>query len=132
MSYICCKRFKGEGLAGHFNIPKGSVLTVNQIGRLCYEDKAVCVSSSELSHEHFAVNDDGQGEERFSLTQAIIRLLSGAKTKANQKKWNTIMEDELCQYYCRDDHEDHWLWSDDFYKAPIRDLDYILKIAKEA
>lgn len=132
MSYLCCKRFKGEGLAGHFNIARGSILTINEIGRLCYEGKAVCTSTSEVSHEHFAINDDLQGEERFKRTQAILRLLSGAKTKAVRERWRAVEADDLCQVYSRKDHKDHWLWSDDFYKAPICDLDYILKIIKEA
>lgn len=131
MNYVCRKRFKGEGLAGHFNIPCGSILEENAIGRLCYEGRAVCANSSVVSHDHFAINEDGQGENRFSLTQAIRKLLEGAKTKEMAKRWTAIMEDPFCQKYSKKEHKDHWLWNDDFFKAPINDLEYILKMIKE-
>ena len=131
MKYLCAKRFKGKGLAGHFNIPRGSVLTTNAIGRLCFEDRAVCADTSEVSHNHFVIDDDGQGLDRFGRTQAILKLLSGAKTKTRNKRWDVVMADDLCQTYSRKDHEDHWLWSDAFYKAPLCDLDYILNLIKE-
>jgi hypothetical protein len=132
MSYLCRKRFKGKGLAGQFNIPYGSVLTENAIGRLCYEDKAVCASSSEISHDYFVIDDDGQGSRRFELTQSIRKLLEGAKTKIHIKRWNAVMEDAICKKYNKKEHEDHWLWSNGFFKAPISDLEYILNIIKEA
>lgn len=132
MKYICGKRYKDEGLAGHFNIPANTTLDTNSIGRICYQNKAVCADTSKTSHDYFAINEDGKGRERFDLTQGIKRLLNGAKNKEHKRRWNVVMEDDLCQKYSRKDNEDHWLWNDAFYKAPISDLEYIIQIVKEA
>jgi len=131
MQYVCGKRFKGEGLAGHFNIPARSCLSVNAIGRICYKDRAVCSRSSTVAHDYFAKDDDLFGIERFTLTQEIRKLLEGAKTETHLKRWAAVEDDALCDKYRKHEHEDHWLWNDDFYGAPVPDLEYILKLIKE-
>lgn len=131
MRYICGKRFKGEGLAGHFNIPAMSVLETNDINRICFNGRAVCATTSETAHDYFAIDEDKNGTGRFILTRKIRKLLEGPKDKIHLKRWDLVMDDSICQKYEKKELKDHWLWSDEFYKAPLPDLEYILNLIKE-
>ena len=34
----------------------------------------------------------------------------------------------MCKRYQNPDHEDHWLWNQAFYEAPIQDLQSIARL----
>ena len=122
MEYITAKRFKRDGVGGHFNIPYGTKLEKID-GTLWFGIRAVCKSRSAAAHEYFARNDDGNGLERYRLSHAIIKTLGGFN--ANPDRWEKIFEDELAQKYRRPEHQDYWLWNDDFFNAPIEDLKHL-------
>lgn len=122
MKYITTKRFRRAGIDGQFNIPYGTELE-SRDGVLWHDGKAICISRSAAAHEYFARNDDGNGLERGKLSHAIIKTLGGFG--GDSDRWQIIYDDELAQKYRRADHQDYWLWSDDFFNAPIEDLKYL-------
>ena len=126
MNYITIKRFKRNGINGSFNIPYGTKLNKHD-GILWYNDKAVCKAQSAAAHEYFARNDDNNGLERGKLSHAIIDTLGGFSTEPSQQ-WEKIFKDDLTQRYRRPEHQDYWLWNDDFFNAPLEDLKYIAKL----
>lgn len=122
MKYITIKRFKRTGIGGHFNIPYGT--EVNRQGEmLIFDGKEICVARSAAAHEYFARDDDDNGLERGKLSHAIINTLGGFSN--NAELWEKIFENELAQKYRRTEHADYWLWNDDFFNAPLDDLQYL-------
>ena len=55
---------------------------------------------------------------------AILSRLE-KRDKEHQARWNKVWPDAVCQKYRRPEHEDFWLWSYDFYNAPVDDLRHI-------
>lgn len=64
MKYIAIKRFKRNGIGGHFDISYGEYLEKRDDGALYYDDKKICMARSAAAHEYFARDDDGRGTER--------------------------------------------------------------------
>lgn len=122
MEYLTIKRFKREGIGGHFNIPYGTKLE-SRDGVLSYGGKIVCKVKSAAAHEYFARNDDGNGFKRGKLSHAIIDALGGYG--GDSERWQKIFADDLAQKYRRLEHQDYWLWNDAFFNAPIEDLKYL-------
>jgi len=131
MKYICIKRYKRQGIGGYFNIPYGSVLAKDADKILNFDNKPVCVSTSAAAHEYFARDDDGKGFECGKLSQAIIKRLSPDNFDSMQERdefWKIVWNNEVAQKYRRKEHLTYWLWSDDFYNAPVEDLKYIAEL----
>ena len=126
MVYTTIKRFKRDGIGGHFNIPYGTSIERREDGILYYNNSPVCVARSFASHEHFCRNDDGNGEIRGKLSHAIINKLGGFHREATPE-WEAVWNDDLCQKY-KKDQQDYWLWNDDFFNAPLSDLQYIASL----
>lgn len=126
MEYINHKRFKGKAICGELNLPAMTKFTT--IGNMItYDNKPICIETSQNSHDYFARNDDGQGLFRGNLTSAIKLKLS-KRDNEYQKRWDKIWEDPRCQKYKRVEHADHWLWNHEFFNAPIEDLIYIANL----
>lgn len=123
MEYITAKRFKRDGIGGHFNLPYGTKLEKRD-EILWHGDRAVCKAKSAAAHEYFARNDDGDGLERYKLSHKIINALGGFNAKYDER-WEKVFENDLAQKYRRPEHVDYWLWNDDFFNAPLYDLNYI-------
>lgn len=123
MKYIAHKRFKGKAICGEVNIPAQTECSL-QDGVILCDDLPICFSTSEIAHQYFAPNDDGNGMKRGKLTQAIQKTLS-KRDDNYQPRWDKIWEDELCQKYKREEYADYWLWNHDFFNADIEDLRYI-------
>ena len=125
MKYVTFKRFRRNGMNGvHFNIPWGTVLEKHEDGILYFGESPVAVARSYAAHQHFCRDDDGRGQERGRLTQAIIKALGG-NTREETPEWEAVFADALCQTYRRKEHEDYWLWDDSFFQAPMEDLEHI-------
>lgn len=136
--YITCKRFKKKALCGDVNIPALSNLEEHD-GTICALNKQgqvvpICFSGSDSAHKFFAINDDNRGLDRFKLSHHIIDFLKNDEDtdprtdSAYLAKWDKIWGDELCKKYKRVEYADHWLWNNDFYNAPIEDLEYIANL----
>lgn len=125
-TYVAKKRAKFNGIGGPVNIPYGTeIMAIG--GILMIGDKAICASGSQNAIDFFSQNDDGCGLERGKLTSAITTRLE-KRDKKHQARWDVVWGNALCQKYRRNDHDDYWLWSKEFFDAPICDLQTILKL----
>lgn len=124
--YIVKKRAKFNAICGQINLSYGTHLEAKD-GFIRLGGKPVCSVMSQRAYDFFAQNDDENGEKRGNLTTFIVNRLA-KRDQNHQKRWDKIQEDETCQQYRRSDHADYWLWSYDFYNAPIQDLQHIKKL----
>ena len=129
--YVARKRARLQGCNGQkVNIPYSSILEA-QDGFLLWKGQPLCVDTSQNAHEFFSQDDDGQGQERGQLVAAILARLetppnAGEKCRTElQARWDKVWADPLSQKYKRPEHEDFWIWSHDFYDAPVVDLRHI-------
>jgi hypothetical protein len=126
MQYIIHTRLKEKVICGKVNLPATTICELSG-NMIMYEGKPICIVTSQVSHEHFTRNDDGQGLLRGSLIKAIQRCLT--KRDVNyQNRWDKVWDDSLCQKYKRKEHQDFWLWNHDFFNASIEDLKYIANL----
>lgn len=123
MRYVCHRRARFEGISGRVNIPYGAALE-RRGDFLYYEGRQLCAVGSQRAHEHFKRDDDGQGLRRGALTEAICKTLE-RRDAGHQDRWDRVWADKLCGKYRHPDHEDHFLWGNAFFEAPIADLNYI-------
>lgn len=126
MQYIVHTRFKSTAICGHVNIPAGTICDVDN-GFIMHCGQRVCATRSENAHNYFALNDDGNGMVRGSLTKRIVCRLR-KRDRLYQDRWNAIWNDPVCLKYKRLEHENHWLWNHAFFNAKISDLQYILNL----
>lgn len=129
MKYITHQRFKEKAICGEVNLPAMTEVELKD-NMLYWQDKPLCVITSENAHKYFARNDDGQGMERGRLTQAIQKALSQNDEK-HQDRWDKVWEDSLCHKYKRKEYADYWLWNHAFFNADIADLEHIYNLIKE-
>jgi hypothetical protein len=127
MHYITIKRYKQQGIGGHFNLPYGTPIEKREDNLLYHNNRPVCVARSFNAHEYFARNNDGRGLERGKLTHAIIKKLGGMHRELTAE-WKAVFDDDLANSYARQDSPDFWLWDDSFFNAPIEDLKYIASL----
>ena len=123
MEYVCFKRFKGNAICGEVNIPKASLLYIDN-DYLIYNADVICANSSHNCYEYFSRNDDGNGIKRGELTQKIIKKLAKRDSKY-QERWDKIWSDMSLLKFKRKEFDDYWLWNHEFYNASINDLEYI-------
>ena len=123
MEYICFKRFKGNAICGEVNIPKASLLYIDN-DYLIYNADVICANSSQNCYEYFSRNDDGNGIKRGELTQKIIKKLAKRDSKY-QERWDKIWSDMSLLKFKRKEFDDYWLWNHEFYNASIKELEYI-------
>lgn len=129
MNFITHQRFKDKAICGEVNLPALTEVELKD-NMLYWQDKPLCVITSENAHKYFARNDDGQGMERGRLTQAIQQSLQKQDNKY-QDRWDKVWEDELCRKYKRKEYADYWLWNHAFFNADIADLEHIYNLIKE-
>ena len=126
-SYIARKRARFTGIGGiPVNIPYGTVLEARE-GFILFKGRPVCTVISQNACEHFCQNDDGCGRERGTLVAAIIACLERGD-ESYQARWDKVWGDPLCQKYRRPEHGDFWLWSYDFFNAPVVNLYHIARM----
>lgn len=126
--YIARQRARFKGLSGPVNIPWGAALE-NEGGFLMWRGKQLCAATSQNAFDFFSHDDDGQGRERGALVTAILARLRPKNERDNcQTRWDKVWGDAMCQRYRRPEHEDHWIWSYDFYNAPTVDLWHIARL----
>ncbi len=126
--YTARQRARFKGLSGPVNIPWGAALE-NEGGFLMWQGEQLCAATSQNAFDFFSHDDDGQGRERGALvTDILARLQPQNPGDACQARWDKVWDDTVCQRYRRPEHEDHWIWSYDFYNAPTVDLWYIARL----
>lgn len=126
-TFVAVRRAKFRGISGPVNIPRGTRLQESNGGVLVLDGRLVCTVNGARGRDFFALDDDGQGILRGSLTCAIRNKLQ-CRGKDYQARWNRIWGSLMCKRYQNPDHEDHWLWNQAFYEAPIQDLQSIARL----
>ena len=120
-------------------------------GRLYFGSKPICNVNSDNAHNFFARNDDGKGEERFALTQAIKAKIQ-AKKNDYAAKVNAIASNMLLPPWEREERISeivdesalaferihgnaiadacltNGFWNHDFFNAPISTLELIMSL----
>lgn len=123
VQYIAARRARFNAIGGPVNIPYGT--TVEAVdGFLERDGLRLCAVTSESAHKYFARDSDGNGLERGQLTASIIATVS-KRDKAHKTRWAKLWADPLACRYQRADHADFWVWSHDFFEAPVEDLRHI-------
>lgn len=131
MQFITHRRFRGNGLEGHENIPALTVLEARDgkesgfAGELLYhEGRAVCAPFSDTGTRHFAPNDDGMGMRRGALTWAIAH--AERRSDRPGARFSEAECDLLFSEY------GHWLmesvdgyinFNNAFFSAPVEELE---------
>lgn len=129
MEYVVHKRFKEKAICGAVNIPARTLC--DEINGVIYNNgNALCLTGSENAHTYFSANYDGYGMRRGDIINSIKAALH-KKDEQYQERWDRIWSDSICQRYKREDHQDYWIWNNDFYMAKISDLEYILKLVRK-
>lgn len=115
MEYIVHRRFKRIGIGGEFNLPRGTkCVEVN--GAIFHHGRPICLNTSQVAKEHFAVNDDGCGLQRGELTHSIA---FGVPLTELQK--NIARDTPSINQYIQDDSR-VILFNDSFFHASILEL----------
>ena len=117
--YIARCRARFDGISGQVNIPYGAVLEVRD-GLLYWKGEQLCATTKGVRSRGTTA------AERGALVAAILARLRPRNERDNcQSRWDKVWGDSLCQRYRRPEHEDRWLWSYDFFNAPVCDLQHI-------
>lgn len=126
MRYIVTKRFKTKAACGAVNLPYGTICdTVS--GYIINGENVLCAMTSQNAYDFFSRDDDGHGEERGKLVRDIKRQLE--RRDANyQARWDKLWADDGANKLRRPEHQDFWIWSFDFYNAPIEELQRIQQL----
>lgn len=124
--YITHRRARFQSLNGVVNLPWGTAVE-NRDGFLWHGDKLLCAASAQNTKDFFVQDDDGKGETRGRLVTAILARLAPQKAHqgASSARWEKVWADRICKAYKRPEPEEHWIWTDNFYNAPIHDLQHI-------
>lgn len=123
-TYICHHTYTGNTEAGHHaHIQVGERLPCIA-GRIARHNASVCLVTSYVAHQYFAINDDGRGMERGYLTYEIA--FAPREREHDDGYVYRFSQDEL-DMLCRD--YPHWLkqqapllFNHAFFQAPVEEL----------
>ena len=115
MGYVVHRRFKRKGIGGEFNLPHGTECEEVE-GVICYQGRPVCLNTSQVAKEHFAVNDDGCGLRRGELTHSIAFGVPLTELQKNIARYTPSIN-----RYIQDDSR-VILFNDSFFHASILEL----------
>lgn len=122
-NYIARKRARFKSVSGEVNIPYGTALEVEG-AFICWNGKPLCYPTSQSAHDFFSQNDDNLGLERGALVTAILACME--KPNGEQiERLEKLAADGKCARYRRPEHEDVWIWNQDFFDASPDELRYI-------
>ena len=87
MTYLTCRRFKQDGIEGHFNLPFNTPVTEKD-GFLYYDNKLICAVTSENGWEHFRPNT-AEGEYRQEMLNDLYQYYqkNGSGNDFDEAKW---------------------------------------------
>lgn len=128
MRYIVHKRIRATGLSGAMNLPFGTVCESDGC-QIMFKGKPLVFVNSELGHQYFSRDDDGNGVERGALTQAIQKATRRPSRNASKtaweeynRRWETIWGDPALLKFKRPEDPDFWYWGDGLFNADIEEL----------
>lgn len=125
--YVCYKQFIGKTFQGlDVKIGKSQVLNEYK-DYLVTKDDIICHKDSQVSHEHFASNYDGNGRQRGKLVGTILKVLKPESKEETVKASVFLISikdwDKEGKYM-----NDSYNFTREFYKAKIEDLKEILSL----
>ena len=87
MTYLTYRRFKRDGIEGHFNLPFNTPVTEKD-GFLYYDNKLICAVTSENGWEHFRPNT-AEGEYRQAILNDLYQYYqkNGSGDDFDEAKW---------------------------------------------
>lgn len=132
-NYIVKKRFNQKALQGMVNLPYATLCTETN-GLISNDNGPLCYNTSQNAYDYFAINNDNKGLLRGELIDKILKRLNKDRAfnqKKHQERWDLLWADDSLAKYRRSDHADFWVWSKEFYEAPIDELERILKICQK-
>ena len=128
MKYIAHTRFKGKTMAGTSVLIRRGKALERKGDILFFKDTPVCVYRSYIGKQHFAVDEDGEGMERGSLTYEMafaprVRI-EGTKDEPKQQRFTDeeleTLSTEWKQYIKK--HCGMLLFNDEFFELPVETL----------
>ena len=126
MEYITHRRFKQTAICGSVNLRYGAKLLESGGMLMLHDGRLVCFASSENGHMYFALNDDGMGLERGSLTYAIAyaprKDMKGYRFTEAERNLLT----EKYNHWLRQD-ANTILFNNAFFAAPVDELRELAK-----
>ena len=132
MKYIVRKRYKKRCIQGYLNLPFGTkVESYDDI--IYYNNKPVCMDTSQDAFDYFVSDDDSQGLERIKLVNWILDHTDIDKVKDKtkyEKIWGMIWSNIKYHKFKRQDINDRWFWDKGFYTAKIEDLQSLVNDIK--
>lgn len=130
-TYMARRRAKFSSIfEGPVNLPWGTEVQCREVDGeryLFHGDKLLCAAGSQITKDFFVQNDDGRGADRGKLIKAIEKQLTrkNEQDETPKARWAKIWDDPRCKPYKRPEDENYWRWNEDFYNAPIGDLEHI-------
>ncbi len=127
--YIARRRARFQGLSGPVNLPYGTALDCRE-GFLFWKNRKLCAAASQNTKDYFVQNDDGLGKIRGDLVTLVLARLGPKEARKGRTaaRWEKVWADPVCGRYKRSDNEEHWLWNEAFYNAPVDDLRHIARV----
>lgn len=127
MNYIVTNRYRGKALNGsEVNIPATTnVVETNK--QILFDGKPICFITSQVGHQYFARNDDGNGMRRGALTYAIAYAERKRmnKDKTRRQRFTDEEIDTLCSKWSKflQTECSVILFNHDFFNADISELE---------
>ena len=94
MEYIVCKIYDRKGIDGPMTLHPNTTLPAHA-SLIWNAGRRVCFITSQSAYDHFALNDDGQGKKRFSLTHNILNEVGILKSNDYQNLSNITSNPNL-------------------------------------
>lgn len=138
--YIARRRARFQGLSGSVNLPYGTALECRKVYLgddpnnfecfLFWKNKKLCAATCQRVKDYFVQDDDGLGKIRGTLVTLILARLGPQEARKGRAagQWEKVWADPVCGRYKRPDNEEHWLWNEAFYNAPVDDLRHIARL----
>lgn len=128
MNYITHTRYKGKNMTGAPVLIRRGKTLERKGNMLCYKDEPVCIHRSLIGKQHFAVDEDGKGMERGTLTHEIAYAprfrTGGTEERPIQQRFTDeeleILSTRWAQYI--KPNCDMLLFNDEFFELPVETL----------
>lgn len=136
--YICGKAFgKHSALVGdHFYMIGDKFTRIDEHALVDANGVFLCNAHSQFARDTILVgNDDRKGKERYILCKEIIDFLLNREGPEDFEKRvepgiDRLQDNKVAMKYNQNasDPSSPWIWNDNFYCAPIKDLRYIKRL----
>ena len=113
--------------------PIGSDFLCDDKGHVYNGDGFMCLIGSQKSIDCLVGNDDGMGEQRGHFVKKIHELLYNPLSEDHKEdQLEALWRDDIALPYAihKKPEDGAWLWNEEYYCAPINELEHIYNILK--